>query len=343
MDDSPHITAALNLARSAKVVVAQVWFWRQEEIAPLIPKDIEHKTIFLSDDIHHKRCNDSETDLQHDCGQMKLEEINMWKERRGLWVSITDEDSCTVQKIRPETLLTDTLPYLAEMDPHHRLWTHHGSIVSNPGMAGSLRTITIVYTGGPHEANLIAIGWFISTALKTFVDLIGSSATAKVHLIITGRGWGYGWDMLDIFDHGTAKPEWLSEVLISFTEVDDVAATILACDAVIVPDRATSSGVSTKTFQPIVHGVPFVATSLARRGISCPPEADCDHLFFCPLDDPEGMCFANRLFAVVTDPEFVKQQQSALETLRSANGYQRWLSRPIFQSFLNDHLALRLE
>lgn len=37
---------------SAKVVVAQVWFWRQEEIAPLIPKDIEHMTIFLSDDIN---------------------------------------------------------------------------------------------------------------------------------------------------------------------------------------------------------------------------------------------------------------------------------------------------
>lgn len=176
--------------------------------------------------------------------------------------------------------------------------------------------------------------WFITTALKPFVDLVSSSA--KVHLIVTGRGWGDGWGLLNLKSETSTIP-------VTFMEVENVVETLLKCNAVIVPDIATSSGFTTKVFDPVTYGVPFVATNLAKRGIICPHEANCDSLFFCPQDDHEGLCFANRLFAVVSDPDFVKQQQTALKTLRSVNGYQRWKSRPTFQSFVNDHIRFANE
>jgi len=344
LDDSPDFASAINVARAAKVVVVGVWFWGPQ-LATMIPKDVESKTIFLSDDIHYKRCF-ATSEPEYRCNQMKLEEVSMWKERQGLWASITDADSFAVQNVRPKSFPIETLPYLVESDPQHRRWKirslpieTQGSMGSSDGIVGGLHPITIVYTGGPHPANVVALRWFISTAMPTFIDLIGGST--KVHLHVTGRGWGDGWGLLHLFER-ESKPGWLNSGsgTVSFSQVEDVAETLLACDAVIIPDRATTSGVTTKVFDPIVIGAPFVATAPAQRGLICPPTAHCDSLFFCPLDDPGGECFAKRLLAIINDPEFVQRQQSALTTLRNANGAQRWKGRPIFHQFLNDRLSV---
>lgn len=110
---------------------------------------MESKTIFLSDDIHHQRCVDN-SEHENRCRQMKLQEISMWKERQGLWVSITDEDSMAVRQVR-KTLPTETLPYLVESDPTHRQWSSSNVRTVEP------HSITIVYTGNPHPANLVAL------------------------------------------------------------------------------------------------------------------------------------------------------------------------------------------
>lgn len=110
---------------------------------------MESKTIFLSDDIHHQRCVDN-LEREDRCRQMELQEISMWKERQGLWVSITDEDSLTVRKVR-KSFLTETLPYLVESDPTHRQWSSSNVRTVEP------HSITIVYTGNPHPANLVAL------------------------------------------------------------------------------------------------------------------------------------------------------------------------------------------
>jgi len=66
--------------------------------------------------------------------------------------------------------------------------------------------------------------WFITTALKPFVDLVSSSA--KVHLIVTGRGWGDGWGLLNLKSETSTIP-------VTFMEVENVVETLLKCDAVI--------------------------------------------------------------------------------------------------------------
>lgn len=236
--------------------------------------------LLLSDDVHFKRC----MQIQGACNRwehIKTKEKQFY-EQADLVLALTTEDKQEFERLAP---LAQVVVLPMAIQPKPMLHKPKGGV-------------NLLYVGAPHEANINAVNFLLREVYPALKKQIDSSSMT----IIGGWEWIrivselqkeqpdlYGTGSL--FDVRRVDGSWAKVPCVTSTESNVVAPPKLIdlqCGAVrafdtvlelepfieeatifLAPIQVAGSGISTKVWLGLEHGLPVVTTRAGLQGLQC--------------------------------------------------------------------------
>ena len=275
-----------------------LWFWRywKDEKLPsqaeLLLRNaycapIKDMVVF-SDDVHHHRC--SQIGLSRTiCSRVKQQEREVYA-TAGLVVSLTTDDEKTFTQLG--AIRTETLPYAIPSG-------EEAAVDNSVCLSGRFR---VTYIGSAHDANYAAVSWFLQHVIPEMGRI-----PSWVRFTFVGS---QQWELLMLRLGVDAD---------SFDRSEDVSKLLRETRILLAPVTVNGTGISTKVFDSLAHGIPCVTTPAGAAGI----DDAGSFLQVVPVTQPE--IFAARLKMLISDDQFWHNMSAAIRQHAPSYTRQKWL------------------
>jgi hypothetical protein len=217
-------------------------------------------------------------------------------------INVAPEEHKVLSLANPKSSLIT--PYIPERKSVAR-YASVGDMAHQLGWHESYKQIErfdLLITGDSHPANVDSVVWFIEQVFKPYLSPRGIS------LAITGR-------VSDIiYQRGLRAP-----YLFCVGFVDDIESVKALSRMAILPDQR-GTGISIKTLDAFASGMPFVATSIALRGLRDRLPPDCSNV------DAPGE-FAAQITEALNNPDRMRHLSELAQEC-----YRRVASEDVFDA-----------
>ena len=276
-----------------------LWFWRYwDDGLPTQAELLLRNThcapvksmVVFSDDVHHRRC--AQIGLSRSlCNNVELQEREVYA-TAALVLSITQDDEASFMQLGAAH--TETLPYVI---PAIQDKDDFGD--NTICLNGRFR---VTYIGSAHDANYAAVSWFLENVVPEL-----SHVPAWIRFTFVGS---QQWELLTLRLGVDAD---------TFDRTEDLARLLRETRILLAPVTVNATGISTKVFDSLAHGIPCVTTPAGAAGI------DDAGSFLQVVPVTKSSLFAARLQHLISDDELWRNVSSAIRKHAPKYTRQRWL------------------
>ena len=243
------------------------------------------KVVLLSDDVQYLRC-----EATPECSRaahIKNVERGMY-ETADLTLAVTRDDAAAFRTLAPAATIA-TLPFVLQ--------------TSAPHAAGASGNGNLLFVGSYHYANRLAVRFLVEEVLP----LLRGGALPRAHLTIVG------WqpkELKEIRDLPSAKlsssefEHLISAAVTVKGIVGNLMPLIRNASVMVAPTMIKqSTGISTKVFMGLQHGMQTVTTPAGSHGLDCttelvyPNPSSCSQLH---IAEPDAAPFAQAVLSAVS-------------------------------------------